>query len=202
MIQNKFLDKKQSPRVNHDDKQKKVYSSTNESKLTNTLEAHVASSDTSHIERSSTIEERQCVNTIYFNPTMISILKVTEENRNHEELGIDNYNKDTPIVRSFVEYKHLVALNNTTYTSDKSSRSSSNSDRDYYRERIKENKDNANDNVTMNNDINNINKDTYSTLHVAMWNNDMKSTTATLDKISFDKHFKAAKENTREQEIR
>ena len=73
-------------------------------------------------------------------------------------------------------------MDNTVYTSDKSSRSSSNSDRNYYRERIKENKDDSNDKVIMNNDINNINKDTDSTLHVAMWDNNMNATTATLKK--------------------
>ena len=126
---------------------------------------------------------------------MITIVNVTEESGNYEESGINNYNKETPIVGSFVEYKNLVALDNMAYTNDKSSRSSSKDDQYYYRERIKENKDDANDKVPITNDINKINKDKYSTLPVAIWNNNMKATTATLEKISLDKYFKANKAN-------
>ena len=43
--------------------------------------------------------------------------------------------------------------------------------------------------------ITNINKDKYSTLHVDMWDNNIKATTATIDKKSVDKHSKAVKEH-------
>ena len=133
---------------------------------------------------------------------MLTIVNVTEESGNYEESGINNYNKETPIVGSFVEYKNLVALDNMAYTNDKSSRSSSKDDQYYYRERIKENKDDANDKVPITNDINKINKDKYSTLPVAIWNNNMKATTATLETISLDRHFKVTKQMKRTKQKR
>ena len=129
------------------------------------------------------------------NQIMLSILNVTEESWDRDEFGINNYNKDTPIVRGFVEYKTIVATDNTASASDKSPRSSNNDDRDYYSKRIKENIDDVNNKVTIYNDITNINKDNYSTLHEAKCNTNMISTTATLETISLDIHFKDAKEN-------
>ena len=49
--------------------------------------------------------------------------------------------------------------------------------------------------------INNINKDKYSILHVDMWDNTTKATTATTDKISVAKYFKAANEHEKHETI-
>ena len=51
------------------------------------------------------------------------------------------------------------------------------------------------DNDSKDDNINNIIKDKYSTLHVDIWDNNMKATTATIDNKSVDKYFKATKEN-------
>ena len=126
---------------------------------------------------------------------MLSILNITEESGDRDEFGINNYNTDTPIVGGFVEYKTIVATDNTTNTSDKSSRSSNNDDRDYYSKRIKENIDDVHNKVTIHNDNNNINKDNYPTLHEAKCNTNTIATTTTLETISLDIHFKDAKEN-------
>ena len=49
---------------------------------------------------------------------MLNILNITEESGDRDEFGITNYNKDIPIVRGFVEYKTIVATDNTANTSD------------------------------------------------------------------------------------
>ena len=49
--------------------------------------------------------------------------------------------------------------------------------------------------------INNINKDKHSILHVDMWDNTTKATTATTDKISVAKYFKAANEHEKHETI-
>ena len=50
--------------------------------------------------------------------------------------------------------------------------------------------------------ITNINKDKNSTLHVDMWDNNIKATTATIDKKSVDKHSKAVKEHEKKKVTR
>ena len=58
------------------------------------------------------------------------------------------------------------------------------------------------DNNSKNYNITTISKDKYSNLHVDMWDNNMKATTATINKKSIDKSFKAAKENEKNQNHR
>ena len=68
-----------------------------------------------------------------------------------------NTNKETLSVISIVTDTNLVALNNTVYKTDKTSRSPNNGKQEYYREHIKEHKDEADDNVKLNIDISTIN---------------------------------------------
>ena len=74
----------------NDAKQQKICSINNALKLSNTLEAHIASSNDCKNNSLANTEVNECDNKINANRTMLSILNITKESENYETSRIED----------------------------------------------------------------------------------------------------------------